>query len=158
MAKRGEADIKGIIMGIGNEMRGDDAIGLLVAKALKESIPCPVILAEDVPENYLDIIRSYHPAWVLLVDAVEFGGDPGDIMVLNLGDEGEASFPTISTHRPSLRILEAYIRKEIGADVWLLGIQPKAMSFGAPVSEEVKGSLRKAVEMAISLVEGLEEV
>lgn len=147
--------MRGVVVGIGNEMRGDDAIGLLIAKELKELIPYPVILAGEVPENYLDLIRSYNPAWVLLVDAVEFGGDPGDVVVLKIGDDGEAPLPTTSTHRPSLGILGAYIRNEIGADVWLLGIQPKDVGFGIPMSEDVKGSARKAIEMAISLVEGI---
>jgi hydrogenase 3 maturation protease len=148
--------MRGMIIGIGNEMRGDDGIGMVVAEALKAFLPYPVILAGEVPENYLDIIRSYGPDWILLVDAVDFGGDPGDTILIRFNDEAGEPPVVLSTHRPSLRILRAYIKKEVGAELFLLGIQPKVVGFCLSISDEVRDAVDKAIKAAISFVDGIE--
>ena len=63
----------------------------------------PLILAGEVPENYLDVVRRHAPEWVLLVDAADFGaaarrdGDPA----LRAG-QGGARGPAGAVDAPSL--------------------------------------------------------
>ncbi len=66
---------RGVVIGIGNDLRGDDGAGLIAARDLAAATGSPLILAGEVPENYLDVVRGHVPDWVLLVDATDFGAD-----------------------------------------------------------------------------------
>lgn len=152
---------RGVVVGIGNDLRGDDGAGLLAARALAERTGCPLILAGEVPENYLDVVRSHAPEWVLLVDAADFGAEAGETVILRFDGPGGAgtgaateigarsasqmAVNSASTHHPSLKLLRRYIAEEMGAEVWLLGIQPKRVDFGASISDEVRDAIPRAV-------------
>jgi hydrogenase maturation protease len=140
---------RGVVVGIGNDLRCDDGAGLIAARDLAAAAGVPLILAGEVPENYLDVIRGHAPEWVLLVDATDFGADPGETVILRFdGDTTSiAGARSPSTHRPSLSILRRYITEEMGAEVWLLGIQPRCVDLGAPMSEEVREAIPRAVRV-----------
>jgi len=141
--------IKGrtLIMGVGNELRGDDGVGPFVARALVGKVALPVIEAGEVPENYGDRIRAARPDTVLVIDAVDFGGQPGEVALFTVEEIAERV--NISTHGPSLRILATYVRETVGAEVVLLGIQPATTAFGVSLTPEV----RKAGERVVRWVE-----
>jgi hydrogenase 3 maturation protease len=146
---------RGVVIGIGNELRGDDGAGLLAARELADRTGCPLILAGEVPENYLDVVRKHAPDWVLLVDAADFGAEPGETVILRF-DGGRAPARdgvSASTHRPSLALLRRYIAEEIGADVWLLGIQPKRVDLGGPISEEAREAIPRAVRIGLDWIQ-----
>ncbi|HID06674.1 MAG TPA: hydrogenase 3 maturation endopeptidase HyCI [Armatimonadetes bacterium] len=136
--------MRSMIIGIGNDMRADDGVGCWIARQLIGKMPIPVIDAGEIPESYLDKIRSHQPDCVVFIDAVDMGAEAGSIVVLDAGDLPETS--PISTHRVSVKILADYIAREIGAQTLLLGIQPKTIEFGAPMSEAV----RKAAETVVN--------
>lgn len=136
-----------MIIGIGNDMRADDGVGCWIARQLMGKTSIPVIDAGEIPESYLDKIRSYQPDCVLLIDAVDMGAEAGSIAVLDSSKLPEVL--PISTHRLSVKLLADYIAHEVGAQVLLLGIQPKTIEFGAPMSEEV----REAAETVVSYID-----
>jgi hydrogenase maturation protease len=146
----------GVVIGIGNPLRGDDAVGLAVARELAPRAGCPVLITEETPENYLDRVRRESPAWVLLVDAANLGESPGASAIVRMG-RGATFAPGAlpSTHRPSLSVLTTYIESEIGADVWLLGIQPGSLEPGAALSAEVASGVGKAADLAHSWIQRL---
>ena len=141
---------KGIVVGIGNELRADDAAGMEVARLLAHRSAVPVILAGDVPENYVGVVRSRSPDWILLIDAVDFGSTPGATLILRMNGAQPAFAPTQipSTHCASLSLFARYLGAETGAEVWLLGIQPKSLELGCPMSVEVAGAVEPAVCLA----------
>ena len=61
-----------VILGMGNELDGDDAAGIQVARRLQSSLAdCPHVLVIDggnAPESYTGKIRQFGPDFVLLVD------------------------------------------------------------------------------------------
>ena len=69
---------KAVILGIGNTMRSDDAIGSLLAGRIKDKLPFPVYDAGVSPENYLGKIVKGSPDNIIIIDAVDFGGKPGE--------------------------------------------------------------------------------
>lgn len=143
MAVRGESHITGaggVVVGIGNDLRGDDGAGLLVAREIAARTGQPLVNAGEVPENYLGTIRALSPSRVLLCDAVSFGGRPGETVLIHAGGDGGgfADRSEASTHRPTLSLLARYIESEIGAEVWLLGIQPESIACGSSLSESVR--------------------
>jgi hydrogenase 3 maturation protease len=128
-----------VLLGVGNRWRGDDGVGALLAQQLSSGKKFHVVDGEDMPENYTDRVRAFQPQTIILVDAVESGVPPGDVLVLRAKDlNGYGS----SVHHPSLRPLMNYLEAETGAQVVLLGIQrhPEAKSGG--LSGEVDETLR----------------
>lgn len=137
-----------VVMGIGNPDRGDDGAGLLVAGLLAEALPggkltddrtVTVLLAGEVPESYLGPAAEARPDAVLLVDAVDMCAEPGSAALLEPEElRGGATF----THRTPLALLSKFLRRETGADVLLLAIQPRSLEWGAPMSPEVQEAAR----------------
>lgn len=126
-----------VILCIGNEERGDDGLGPYVAKKIKRLNKSGIVKVIDsgtTPENYTGVIRKLKPTHVIIVDAVDFGSSPGDII---LSFEPRFDGISISAHKPSLTMLAKYIEKSIGSKVVLLGVQPKILELGSEMSQEV---------------------
>ena len=74
-----------LLIGIGNELRGDDAAGLLVARALGERAPAGVEALELEGEP-VDLIAAWEGAEaVVLADAAAPAGEPGRVRRFDLG-------------------------------------------------------------------------
>jgi hydrogenase 3 maturation protease len=119
-------------------MKGDDGAGtlaaekLLIKKARKKNVK--IINAENSIENYLGVVERFRPDIIVIIDAVDFGGRPGEIRVLKKEQIKET---TTSTHTFSLPLLIEHIRSITGAECKVLGIQPKDVSFSETTSPEV---------------------
>ena len=63
------------VVGIGHELRGDDAAGVRVARALQSRFPTSDALvaidAGSAPENHTGALRRFKPDLVLLIDAAQ---------------------------------------------------------------------------------------
>jgi len=125
---------KVVICCAGSCNRGDDIFGPLVARQIAGKVEAEVIDAENIPENYLGKIAKLKPDVVLLVDAAHFGGQAGEIRLLDPQDLEESNF---STHSASLKLFEEYFRVECNSKVMLLAVQPQHVRFGVPPSAEV---------------------
>ena len=137
-----------VVMGIGNPDRGDDGAGLLVAGLLDGSLTggtlpdgrrVTVLMAGEVPESYLGPATAACPDAILMVDAADMGATPGSAALLEPEDlRGGATF----THRTPLALLSKFLRRETGADVLLLAIQPRSVEWGDPMSPDVEEAAR----------------
>lgn len=126
---------KVVVVGVGNPLRGDDAVGCRVANRLKETPCLRVINAEEVPEDYFGLLTKLKPDTVVFVDAVDLGTKPGSIALV---ETGQITGHLATTHRLPLSILMSLLSRETGADVFLLAVQPNVVDFGAPISQEVE--------------------
>jgi len=142
------------VLGVGSELRGDDAAGLLVVKALaakglkKKSIAkFKVFLGATAPENLSGEIRAYKPTHIIIVDAVEAGSKPGEAFLVDLEKISNASF---CTHNLPINILVDYLQNSLKCQVLLLGIRPKKITFGSKPSLEV---LRSAKSLAVLITQ-----
>jgi hydrogenase 3 maturation protease len=136
-----------VVIGIGNRWRGDDAAGPLVVDGLAERIPVRCIDAGEAPERHLGEALAGSPASIVLVDAVDFGGHPGDIAIFSL-DEMTGGLTT--PHRVPVGTMMSYLRAMSGATLVLVGIQPAQTEFGEPMS----GAVRQAVDSTVELLAG----
>jgi hydrogenase maturation protease len=126
------------LLGFGNRMWRDDGVGSLLAARLEN---CPGLDSVDggmTPENHLEKVAGKEPGTVLLADAADFGGAPGET---RLFEAGEIALAGLSTHAGSPRMLAAYLEARTGAPVALLAIQPGDVSQGSELSSEVSGAL-----------------
>jgi len=141
-----------VACGIGNDLRGDDAAGLLclrmIRKILKErprggaGSGRKIFLLEggEAPENQTGRMRKFRPDLVLLIDAARGGHRPGDIFLV---EKEQMSDEDVSTHRVSLLRLVRYLEESLGAPVVFLGIEPVTTEIG----EHVSGPVRMATSL-----------
>lgn len=127
-----------VLVGVGNPLRGDDALGSLLAGRLAGRVGARVVDAEDVPENHIYAVIGLRPDTVVFIDAVDLGAAPGAAALL--GPDDVARYPA-STHRVPLSLLIDVVRRETGSRVSVLAVQPRHTELGRPPSAEVETSL-----------------
>ncbi len=150
----GKAPFRLAIVGIGNELNGDDAAGVLVARkltpALQGSSSIKVFEAGQALENITGALIRFHPDAVLFVDALSIDELPGSIHML---DWRLSQGFTAGTHSLPLGVVVRYLLHEHPCQVYLLGIQVSDTTPGVPVTPEVMKSihtLRKSILSALS--------
>lgn len=139
------------LVGIGNAGRGDDAAGVRVAQGVAARLhgapEAPRIVDAGVaPERVVGRIAAERFDDVVLVDAVEFGGEPGAVLLADAAQVA-ARFPQVSTHRLSLGLLARWLEGAGGGRAWLLGVQPATMADGEPLTPAVRQTVDDLVEL-----------
>lgn len=128
-----------VIMGIGNDIRGDDGIGPYIVENIKhlESSNVSILNATTVPENFTGKIRKIDPTHIIIVDAVIMNEGPGKIKIVK---KEEVAGVSISTHSMSLSYLVNYLELEKPYNILFIGIEPESMELGQGLSPLVKSS------------------
>ena len=137
-----------VILGIGNPLQGDDAIGPSLIDLLHNRVEATLINAGEVPENYLNAIRAACPEVVLIIVALELGAEPGYVAVM---DADRLRAIENFTRNPGLAFLAVMIQDGTGAEVILLGVQPKATRFAAELTRPVKQTLHSLEELLVGV-------
>ncbi|HSB69195.1 MAG TPA: hydrogenase 3 maturation endopeptidase HyCI [Candidatus Methylomirabilis sp.] len=145
-----------VLVGIGQELRGDDGAGLEVARSLlrrqrrhpgkgpESGAPAlHVVEGGPAPENCTGLIRRFAPDLVLLVDAADMEEAPGTIRWLDCEDTTGWS---ASTHGLPPYMFTRYLLAECRCAVALIGIQILQNSIGAPLSPAVERAVLDVVE------------
>ena len=122
-----------VLMGIGNELKGDDGIGNIIAREFRadgwKSIPC-----ETVPENFTSVVRRENPELLVIVDATEMGLDPGEFRQI---PKEKLNSEIVGTHGIPLQHLVSYL-EEAADKIIFIGIQPGNMDMGEKLSHDVE--------------------
>jgi hydrogenase 3 maturation protease len=141
------------VLGIGSELRADDVAGLLVAQRIQEcsefrlqadkTTPTRVnaelrtlrvFLGGTAPENLTGEIKRFAPTHLVIVDAADLDSEPGTITMM---DPDRIGGTTFGTHSLPIKVMIDYLLGSFDCDVIVVGIQPKSLAVGAPVSQEV---------------------
>jgi hydrogenase 3 maturation protease len=142
-----------VILGIGNEIKGDDGLGPIIAQKslllFDKNKNITVFDGGTVPENYTGLIRKENPTHIILVDAVDMKKKPGYIRVVR---KEEIAKYNISTHAMPVSFLIKYMETTVNAQIILIGIQPKSMGFADPISKEVEKSIDDVVDTFNELI------
>ena len=142
-----------MILGIGNEIKGDDSLGPIIAKKssllFDQNKDVAVFDGGTVPENYTGLIRKENPTHIILVDAVDMKKEPGYIRIVQ---KEEIANYNISTHAMPVSFLIKYMETTVKAQIILVGIQPKSMDFAEPVSKEIRESIEEVVSTFNKLI------
>jgi len=143
------------VVGVGNEMRKDDAVGVQVAKKLrgKLSRQFRLIEAGTIPESYIDKVRESRPTHVLIIDAAQIGTNPGNSRLLS---PSKVKGLSISTHTLPLNVFAEFVKKETGSKIKILAVQPKDLEFGEGLTDEVARTVEKLTSILIRIDESLE--
>ncbi len=141
------------VVGVGNEMAGDDAAGVRVArlldKRLRHNPDRLVIVAGTAPENTTGALRRFCPDLVLLVDAADLDREPGSTAWI---DWDQTTGFSASTHTLPLHVFARYLSNEMGCRVGLIGIQPKQTEYTAGMSPQVAQAAEKTAKRIADLL------
>lgn len=145
---------------VGSELRSDDAAGLLVASRLeairKRRAPTSrfkTFIGETAPENLTGVVRKFGPSHLVVVDSADAGKPAGTVFAIDPGEIGGISF---STHQLPLRLMVVYLQETITCAVSIIGIQPKNLAFGGPLSKEVDRAVDRVVaDLDVSIEKAL---
>lgn len=138
------------VVGIGHELRGDDAAGVAVARKLQPVAHERLLVVEGghAPENQTGLLRRFSPDLVLLVDAAQMNEAPGTVRWLAWEESVGLS---ASTHTLPPYMLAQYLVHELGCEVVLVGIQPGQTALEHPLSAAV-GAAVAALALALTEV------
>jgi hydrogenase maturation protease len=136
---------------MGNRERGDDAAGPRVIEGQRAGTGGVWLDAGVAPENLLEPIVRTNPDTVLFVDAVAFGGFPGECRLM---DAAALDTMAVSTHAGSLGMLSDYLVARTGARVRVLAIQPERIDTRAGLSPAVATSVVELAELLSDLQAG----
>lgn len=157
-----------LIAGVGNVLRGDDGFGVEVAQALARRGRLPegvevfeagiagVPLVQELMDGYDALI---------LADAVERGGEPGTVYVIEPDISDPAALDAAAFHssladahytEPSKVLTLARALGVLPPNVFLVGCEPAGYDeLGAELSEQVRGAVEVALRRIDSLIETL---
>lgn len=144
------------IIGLGNSMRGDDAVGLLAARRLQGLVSdrAEVVEAESAGVELLELMKGASVA--VFIDAVHSRQTPGTIHRLDAssGPIAPELFPR-STH--AIGVGEALeLARTLGVlppMVIVYGIEVGDTDIGHPLSPDASHALHEVVELVLREIE-----
>ena len=145
-----------LILGIGNILLRDEGVGVHVIEAMRgRSLPESIELLDggtsgiDLLEHIADRRK------VVVVDAVDTHHKPGTILHFSAADLIARTDDSVSLHEFGLvECLTA--AKNLGCEpqeVTIIGVQPKEVSHGLDLSDEVAAVLPKVIDLALAEVQ-----
>jgi hydrogenase maturation protease len=137
-----------LIIGIGNADRGDDAVGLMVARMVRDAAP-PGVSVTELDGDQLALLDAWDgDADVYVVDATCSGGEPGSVCRFDASAPLGGGFKHRGTHIFSLAdVIElARALHRLPARVEGYGIEGASFELGAPLSPEAEGAARTVAE------------
>jgi len=146
-----------LVIGVGQEWRGDDAAGLLVARRLRPLAPRVTVLENS--GSVSDLLAAWQESEaVILVDAVAGGGRPGGIYRFPVHERPLPAelFPAASTHAWGLAQAVALSRVLGTLPPYLVvyGIESRDFGPGREVAPEVA---RAVPEVARRIIREIKE-
>ncbi len=141
-----------LVIGVGNRMRADDAVGPLAIERLKESGNLPsdwmLIDAGEVPENALGLVEKEKPDRVLLIDACDWNAEPGEVRFFTSEEILKLPIRTISTHGLPLSFwVKMTLTDYPDLKIELLGIQAGNLTFNQHLTPQVSAVLERIEEL-----------
>jgi hydrogenase maturation protease HycI len=132
-----------LIITVGNPLRKDDGAGPYIASLIRPAGRLAVIDAQYNPENIIDEAARLKPVKMIIIDAADFGGSPGEARAI---DRKHIPDSTLSTHSVPMSVVAGILEQDTGAEIVFLGIQPKDVSFGENISPEVRETADKIIK------------
>jgi hydrogenase maturation protease len=151
--------MKTLVLGLGNPLLRDDAVGLLVAERLKPMLANQTDVEVDLDYwgglRLMERMVGYQRA--IVIDAIVSGAEPGKIRVLAPGE-----LPTqrsASAHDVNL-LTALQLGREAGVDlpaddgITLIGIEAvETIEFGEELTPEVEAAIPEAIEIVLNMLD-----
>ena len=144
-----------LVIGLGNPDRGDDAVGVEVARQVAAERLDIAVLEFDDPSEAIDAWESDDT--VVVADAVCSGGHPGDIHVV---DAVTQKLPTGrwsagGTHALGLAAAVEIARAlgRLPRRLVVVGVEAKHFGYGTPMADAVADAVPAAVDAVLAAID-----
>lgn len=131
------------ILGIGNELRTDDGLGLFIVENI--SIEAPSLLIENVgsvPEAFTRSLAEFGAERIIMIDAADMQKPPGYVQLVT---KDRITGIALSTHSMPLSFLMMYLEQETGGHTILLGVQPQNIQFGEGMTPQIENVAKELI-------------
>ena len=148
-----------LVLGIGNELLGDEGVGVHVARELAArdfTFPVEIIEAGTVPDCWQ---QAEPVSKLVVIDAVHGGGEPGTIYRFSPEDVEFETCLMTSIHQ--LSFVDSCKLSEISGgkpeEIVIIGVEPKTITWGTELSDELRGRISDVVKAVLKEVTPDEE-
>ncbi len=142
-----------VVIGVGNDFRGDDAAGLLAARRLRA---CRGVRTVEHTKDGLSLMEHWRPTdHVVVVDALCSGHAPGTVFRFEATEgpvPGDVGW--VSSHSPGVAegIETARVLGRLPASLTVYGIEAAQVDPGTEVTPAVVGAVE---EVALAILDDL---
>jgi hydrogenase maturation protease len=137
-----------LVIGVGNPDRGDDGVGLVVARLLKSHMP--VIEHDGEATALVDMLRSARHTW--LIDAAQSDSPPGTIHRIDCTKDIPLLRSTVSSH--GFGLAEAIgLARALGTmppHCIIYAIEGTCFTLSTPMSSPVTGAAREVARRILA--------
>ena len=144
-----------LVIGLGNPDRGDDAVGVRIARQVAAERLDVLALVFDDPSEALDTWTADDT--VIVADAISTGGNPGEIHVI---DVAEKKLPTGSWSAGGTHALGLAAVVELARSLDLMprtfvvvGVEASRFDHGVPMSEAVEAAVPTAAQAVLTVID-----
>ncbi|QSG10306.1 hydrogenase maturation protease [Halapricum desulfuricans] len=143
------------VIALGNPFRMDDGVGPMLLDRLGDRELPDVELVDlgDPGFRLIHVLGDYSS--VVIVDAVDFGAEPGTFEVFDPADTGTTPAERSSHRTDVFELLEVADAVEGPTTVRVFGVQPESVDFGDELTDEVAAALPPATDALVEAIEGL---
>jgi hydrogenase maturation protease len=152
--------VKTLVLGIGNDILGDDGVGIHIAREAARKISSPDVTVEETGAaglSLLERIRGYDR--LIIADAIlTENTEVGKIHRLTLKDLAKTN-DSITPHEAALRttleIGNSLFPGEMPADVIIFAVETHSVeNIGSEMTPAVRAAVPKVLKMIMAEIEG----
>lgn len=145
-----------LVLGLGNELAGDDAVGVLVARAVREELDglADVVESSAAGMALIEVFAGYERA--IVVDSIVTGRHaPGTIVEMGLGEIGHVVAPSVhQAGLPELAAVAERLGLRFPEETRVLAVEVlDPYTLGAPLSEPVARAVDALARRVHDMVE-----
>lgn len=145
--------IKILVIGIGNEFRCDDAIGIITARKIKEKEIKGIDVAENNGDGALLIEQWHGYDKVILIDAVKLNNNPGRVHVIDPNNKPlpkDISLDSSHLFNIPEAIETAKVLNRMPGGMTIYGIEGKNFDAGTEITMEVSNASGEVITRVLN--------
>ncbi len=144
-----------LVAGLGNELLGDDGVGVHAARLLsRQAFPQGVVVAE-VGTAVLEALHLFVWADVIIaIDAMKANGPPGTIYEGRCCDVAEAAWKVSLHELDFMAVLRFIPQGKSAPEIMILGVEPETIDYSLSLSGPVEAALPGLIDRVRQLIEG----
>ena len=152
--KANRAHHRVLIVGIGNQLLGDEGVGLHIIDKLSQITLPPYVDIIDCGCDLYNVVSYLNRAQkVIIVDAICAEGKPGDIYRFDYSELKAAQAKISSVHQLGgvdvLDLLMLVYPCLNNCEITMIGIEPKTIKLGTNLSKEAIESMANVIRLVL---------
>lgn len=151
-----------LIVGAGNTLMKDDALGIIALEQLKKIVDNPNVSFFNAGTDIFKLLIFQEKfKKIIILDVIQMGNEPGTIYRLNL-DKIKEKQSEVSAHQikltEALKLIKLIHKNLCNTEIILYGIEPEEVSFGEGLTKKVNKSLKYLVNIVQSEIENARSI